>query len=78
MVLYSMRCDTNIVLNFIDLYGIALYSNTSSTRVRIPAGACKRVASDLRLCGGFCRVLRFPPPLASHDFKNEEKIEIRI
>ena len=33
------------------------------TVVRIPPGACEKVASDLGLGGGFRRVLRFPPPI---------------
>ena len=31
----------------------------------IPAGACEKVASDLRLAGGFRRVIRFLPPLTT-------------
>ena len=30
-----------------------------------PLGACEKVASDLGLGGGFCRVLRFPPLLTT-------------
>ena len=32
---------------------------------KIPAGACDKVTSDLGLGDGFCRLLRFPPPLTT-------------
>ena len=30
-----------------------------------PTGACEKVAHDLVLGGGFCRVFRFPQPLTT-------------
>ena len=37
----------------------------TTVRVRIPPGACEKVASDLGLDGCFRRVLRFPPPVTT-------------
>ena len=37
----------------------------TTARVRIPAGACEKVNSDLGVGGGFRRVLRFPPLLTT-------------
>ena len=37
----------------------------TTNQMRIPAGACKKVSSDLGLGGGFSRVLRIPPLLTT-------------
>ena len=45
-----------------------LYHVCISLKKTLPAGACKKVSSDLDgLDGGVCQVLWFPPQLASHD-----------
>ena len=37
----------------------------TASRVRIVAGACEKVESDLVLGGGFRQVFRFPPPVTA-------------
>ena len=44
---------------------LSKFSRASQEGVRIPACACEKVASDLWLGGGFRRLLRVPPLLAS-------------
>ena len=47
----------------VSLTAIAL--SLTTVWVRIPPEACEKVASDLGLCGGFRRVLLFPPPITT-------------
>ena len=41
------------------------YLSLTTVRVQIPPRACEKVANDLRLVGGFRRVLQFPLPVTT-------------
>ena len=45
----------------------AFLRDCSDSQVQIPTGACEKGATDLGSGGSFSWVLRFPPPLTSHD-----------